>query len=200
MLELSMPGLSKVTGDAEFAVSLESITRFLKVMNKKDLFSIEHLDKEFLYIQCDKIQKRIELKELAGIPIPKDPPQVLKAEFTIDVKKLHKTMRAIETIVDYLEIVVDADGVKFIGEGDDNKISREFKQDEVVIKKVEDAEKGKYSIMYLMDFIDTLKKQKIDDVTIMFSTDEPLKATFEAPCLDNKKLSGVYWLAPRIEY
>lgn len=201
MVELTLPGLKKTRADVDFAMNISALTSFLKVMNKKDILSIDSIDDKFLHIQCDDIHKKIGLYNLEDFEIRKTPQLNLKTKFTIDVQKLYKTIKALETITDHFEIKADANKVIFTGEDDKNVIQREFtqKKKEVKITKTDDQQKSNYSIEYFLEFIDTLKKQKIEEVTISFATDNVLEATFETTCVDDKKLTGKYWLAPRIE-
>jgi len=204
MVELTLPGLKKTRADVDFAMNISALTSFLKVMNKKDILSIDSIDDKFLHIQCDDIHKKIGLYNLEDFEIRKTPQLNLKTKFTIDVQKLYKAIKALETITDHFEIKADANKVILTGESnwnDENIIQREFtqKEKEVVIAKADDIETSNYSIEYFLKFIDTLKKQKIEEVTISFATDNVLEATFETTCVDDKKLTGKYWLAPRIE-
>jgi len=63
----------------------------------------------------------------------------------------------------------------------------------------EGGESSRFSIDYLQDMADGLKPGKVDDVTLVWSNEFPIRLEFERTIDEEIAYEGEYFLVPRIE-
>lgn len=63
----------------------------------------------------------------------------------------------------------------------------------------EGGESSRFSIDYLQDMADELKSGKVDDVTLVWSNEFPIRLEFERTIDERVAYEGEYFLVPRIE-
>ena len=196
MIEATLKAFNASEEEVTFAMYLGSLEKWLKVLDKDDEIKIRKIEDGKIYIKSNELERIESLLDESEIHESKLPKLDLPAIFTVDLKKLWKAVKSIETISDYFRIKVSKEGAIVEGEGDIRTIRAKFKKEELE-ELVCDEEKYKaaYPIDVVLPFLKLLKKLKVDKVRISFNTDNP--ARFEFTVSDH--VSGCFLVAPRIE-
>lgn len=191
--QLANARMGKTTDDL---VSLDvDGTRTLVTTEREYTLTTLTQTNEVLNIDPDSIREEPEIPDL-GLP----------CEATVDVGALTDALDSVNRVADHAT-VRERDGELVIaGEGDDDhtgEYGTVANFGEIVGVRDEESFEGgewsRFSLDYLRDMADGLKSGKVDDVTLVWGDEFPIRLEFERTIDEETAYEGAYFLAPRIK-
>lgn len=168
-----------------FGIDLEKLGKTLKLMSEYDYIT-GYIQNNRLYIDTDKIHKKISLIDTAGLPEPKIPEMKFDVKAEIGSGDVELLVKGTDEICDYLTLISDKTGLYSIIEDEEDSLKIDLSKD------VKGNGRAVYSTDY---FTNIVKGIGYSRVKFEFSTDHPIRITGEV--YDNGEF--LYLLAPRIE-
>lgn len=192
--QLANARMGKATDDP---VSLDiDGTRSLVTTEREYTLTTLTQTNEVLNIDPDSVRMEPELPDL-----------VTPCEATIDVQALTDALDSVNRVSDHA-IVRERDGELVIaGEGDSDDRTGEYGTvanfGEIVEIRDEESFNGgewsRFSLDYFRDMAEGMKSAKVDDATLVWGREYPIRLEFERTIDEEVAYEGRYMLAPRIE-
>jgi len=169
----------------DFGIDLDKLSKTLKLCSEYDYLT-GYIQNNSLYIDTDKIHKKIGLLDTAGMPEPKIPELQLDVKAEVSSSDIGILIKASDETCDYLSLIADKTGLYSVIEEDEDNLKIDLSKDV----------KGNGRAIYSTDyFSNIIKGIGYNHVTLEFSTDQPIQISGDI--YDTG--SFMYLLAPRIE-
>lgn len=191
--QLANARMGKATDDP---VSLDiDGTRSLVTTEREYTLTTLTQTNEVLNIDPDSVRMEPEVPDLA-----------LPCEATVDVEALTDALDSVNRVSDHAMVRERGGELVIAGEGGDDHTGEygtvanfgeivEIRDEE----EFEHDEESRFSLDYLRDMADGLKSAKVDDVTLVWGQEFPLRLEFERTIDEETAYEGAYFLAPRIK-
>lgn len=174
----------KVKEEFSIGIDLDKLTKTLKLMNNYD-YVTGYVLGNTLYLDTDRIHKKIQLLDTAGIPNAKVPNLKFDVKAKISSSDIGLLMRAVSDETEYLTLISDGKELYTIIEEDEDNLKIDLSNNV----------KGKGKALYSCDYFGNIVSDIGSKVIMEFSTDQPVRITGDV--YDSGKFE--YLLAPRIE-
>lgn len=191
--QLANARMGKATDDA-VALEIDGTRTLVETEREYTLTTLTQTN-EVLNIDPSTIREEPEIPDLS-----------LPCEATVDVQALVDALDSVNRVSEHA-VVRERDGDLIIaGEADDDdghtgEYGTVANFGEVVEARGDDAPDGevsKFSLDYLRDMVEGLKAGKVDEVTIAWGQEIPIKLEFQRTIDEQVAYGGEYMLAPRI--
>jgi len=174
-----------VKEDFEIGIDLDKLDKTLKLFTQFD-YVTGYVQNNSLYLDSDKIHKKIKLIDTFGLPDAKMP----KLEFDVDAEiscdDIALLMRACDNS-EYLAFIADKTGLYVVIEEDEDDLRIDLS------KEILGKGKALYSSDYLKGIVNGLSQW--NKLQLQYSSDSPMKLSGDV--YDSGSFN--YLLAPRIE-
>jgi len=183
----------------EIGMDLKKLDALLKLSNAEDIVELR-LDgskEHCLWILFENIKRRIGCIDTAGMSDPNIPNTKMDATAKLHADKFQKSLKAAETVTDYMKITAHNNILNIHSEEDVDFIDIKFNNGdggELIDINAPKEQKA----MYTIDFIKNIIKPASNDteMELAFSTDKPITVKYS---LAENNIDFNCMVAPRIE-
>ena len=181
--------------ETELGLDLEKLREVFRLSKGGDIIDMRHdEDRNRLVISVGNITRRMNLVSTEGMADPKVPNLNLPTKVSVAVEEMQRGIKAAESVSDHIAIMVNAEGLEVVSEGETDSVSLKLPKDLLASLECKDPVRSLFPMDYFSNMVRAIPAGTV--VSMNVGSDLPVKMEFEFAA---GKGRVKYLLAPRIE-